>query len=209
MPRPVALFLTLGMLAGCASDGMSQAECRLADWHAIGYEDGSQGRGPGAIGQHRAACAEHGVAMELEPYLAGHREGLESYCHPRNGSALGERGYRYEGICPEELEEAFVAAYEDARGLYVRRSRLAGLRRSLVANQARAERVELLLVEKTAEVLKPMLAPSRRATLAVELKQLGQERAQLEDVIHGLEHDCDEAQAEYDRYRVEMEPARL
>ncbi len=59
---PIAIFFTL---AGCAS-GMDSAECVTADWRAIGYEDGSQGRGTGAFAARRKACADHGVTPKFE-----------------------------------------------------------------------------------------------------------------------------------------------
>ena len=55
----------------------------------------------------------------------------------------------------------------------------------------------------------PLLTPAERAALAVEIKQLGDERVALEASMHDLEHACDEAQVEYDRYRDEIEQARL
>ena len=48
------------LLGGCATGRMTEAECHVADWRAVGFEDGSQGLGADHIGVHRRSCAEHG-----------------------------------------------------------------------------------------------------------------------------------------------------
>lgn len=202
--RTIGIAASLLVFAGCASQGMSEAECRLADWYAIGFEDGARGWSVQSIGNHRTACAEHGVATDFERYRAGHAEGLEQWCRPQNGAHLGSNGYRYDGQCPADLEGPFLAAYSDAYGLWERRSQLNGLQRALDTKQARARRVEVLLVEKGAAIVLPTLLPAERAALAVEIKQLGEERARLQHEIHDLEHRCDEAAAELERYRTEL-----
>ena len=57
-------LLALGILSGCAT--MSQDECRMADWYSVGFEDGVRGAGADNIGKHREACAEHGIAADVE-----------------------------------------------------------------------------------------------------------------------------------------------
>ncbi|MCJ7558044.1 MAG: DUF2799 domain-containing protein, partial [Gammaproteobacteria bacterium] len=109
-------LLALGTLPGCAS--MSQDECKLADWYTVGFEDGSRGAGADRIGHHRQACAEHGVAPDLQAYQAGRAEGLREFCRPATGFLLGSGGSNYAGVCPDELETAFLPAYQDGRHLY-------------------------------------------------------------------------------------------
>ena len=71
------------LLAGCSST-MSKDECRTVDWRTVGYEDGVAGRSGERIGEHRKACAEHGVTPDLNAYRAGRAEGLREYCQPHN-----------------------------------------------------------------------------------------------------------------------------
>ena len=68
------LIAAIIFVSGCAS--LSKEECQTADWRTIGYEDGVQGRPEARIGEHRKACAEHGVALELETYRSGWDEGV-------------------------------------------------------------------------------------------------------------------------------------
>ena len=61
----VTIIIAMGM-SGCAS--MSADECAVSDWNAIGYEDGAQGYTADRLGNHRKACAKHGVAPDLQAY---------------------------------------------------------------------------------------------------------------------------------------------
>src|SRR5688572_14241675 len=80
------------LLAGCAS--LDKDECRNADWYAIGLEDGARGRTVERLGDHRRACAEHGVAPQSERYVAGRNEGLKSFCTYERGYSQGRAGPR-------------------------------------------------------------------------------------------------------------------
>jgi hypothetical protein len=62
------------LVSGCAS--MDEDECRVADWRAIGYEDGVRGVAASHIGERREACAEHGIAPDFAAYRQGRDEGL-------------------------------------------------------------------------------------------------------------------------------------
>lgn len=208
MRRSVTVALAL-LLGGCASNGMSEAECRMADWRAIGFEDGSWGRAASSFGGHRKACADHGVASSFDDYLAGHAQGLETFCRPENAARLGASGHRYSGICPEHLEAAFVDAHAESYGLYERHAALDGIGRRLNAKRNRAKTVEHLVVQKTAKLLAPGLPGAERASLVVELKQLGEERHALEEAIHHLELDYADAEREYESYRSRIASSAL
>ncbi|MEH6578134.1 MAG: DUF2799 domain-containing protein [Amphritea sp.] len=74
-----------GVLSGCAT--LDREECLNADWHLIGYEDGSAGRLPEQVGEHRQACAEYAVVPDMDAYLQGRSQGLVNYCTEENGYA--------------------------------------------------------------------------------------------------------------------------
>src|SRR6478609_9316856 len=92
-------------LGGCAS--MSREECLTVDWRTVGYEDGAAGYSGDRIGEHRKACAKHGVTPDLSAYQAGRSEGLQEFCRPQNGFRLGANGGSYGGQCPAELDPDF------------------------------------------------------------------------------------------------------
>jgi hypothetical protein len=180
---------------------MGSDECRTADWRAIGYEDGVQGQSAAYFGTRRKACADHGITANFDAYLAGRAEGLAQFCRPQNGYQIGMQGHHYPGVCPAELEDAFLAAHADGYGVYERGAALDHIRRRLHHSQQRAKSIEYRLVERTALLISPALAPTERATLAIELKQLTEEKIDLERSIDELEQDHAAAELEYEDYR--------
>ena len=189
------------LLGGCATGRMTEAECHVADWRAVGFEDGSQGLGADHIGVHRRSCAEHGVTPHFEDYLDGHAQGIETFCRPANGAELGSRGTRYGGSCPEHLEPAFLDAYELGFGLYERKTALGQISRALSTKRRRAETLEKKLAEKTAAVAEPGLSPAERVTLAHAMKELGEEKGALASEIRRLEDEREDVEYDYESYR--------
>lgn len=194
------LFGSLG-LAACSGGSMNKAECGTADWRAVGFEDGAKGYRADAFARHRKSCAAHGVAADFDRYQAGHAEGLLGYCRPHNGYNLGLKGRRYLGICPAHLDGAFTQAHADGFGLYQRRMAVRNIGRKLSRSKGRSKKIEHLVAEKTAELVKPKVPPKRRANLAVEIKQLSEERIDIEHLIRELERDYDAAEHDYETYR--------
>ncbi len=203
--RSILASMLLLALAGCASKGMDEAQCQTADWRAIGYEDGAKGYSADSFGRHRKACAEFGITAKFDDYLAGHGEGLTGYCRPANGYNIGLSGKRYSGLCPASQEPAFVAAHADGFGLYQRRTKVNRIGKHLSRSKARAEEIEYLMVEKAARMVEPALIPTERATIAIELKQLTEEKIEVEQAIRTLEIDYADAEAEYEAYRAEID----
>lgn len=197
------LFATVFLVAlgACASKGMDEAECRAADWRAIGYEDGALGQNPGGFGKRRKACAEHGVTAGFQAYLDGHAEGLMLFCRPQNGFRLGTHGQGYGGICPAELEGAFLAAHTDGYGLYERKIALSDLNKRLRRSKRRSQAIDQLVVEKTALLFLPDITAVQRAAIAVELEQLAAEKSEIEQSIPRLERDYAAAERDFNSYR--------
>jgi hypothetical protein len=115
-------WVLLAFLCGCAS--LDKNECRTADWYAIGLEDGARGRAVERLGDHRRACAEHGVTPDTGRYLAGRGEGLKSFCTYERGYAQGRGGQAYSGACPKEMAGGFLAGYQRGRELHELNRRL-------------------------------------------------------------------------------------
>ena len=106
-----AVLGLLGLLGGCAT--MTADECLYADWRIVGYEDGVQGRALAYLGQHRQACAKAGVTPDLDAYQAGRDDGIRVFCRPANAYQFGRDGNSYAGVCPDDSEDAFLAAYRE------------------------------------------------------------------------------------------------
>jgi uncharacterized protein DUF2799 len=192
--RGFAAAAVMLVLAGCAA--MSEQACLTSDWRTVGFEDGSLGRAEATIGNYRKACAEHGVTPDLEAYRAGHAEGVLTYCKPGNGFEVGHSGAAYQGVCPANLEEAFVAEYNTGRHLHDLewalqrvdseiasnyreqeniRGELTRIGASMIANDTTSEQ-RLLMVSRSAELGR------RYGELTAQTKSLEEER-----VVHALE----------------------
>ena len=109
------------ILQGCAAG--SQQAAGGVDWHAIGYADGMRGSPAQQITVHRKASRSDGSPAELLAYRAGRDAGLRIYCDPRNGYAVGSQGGHYSGVCPADLEPAFVEAYAVGRSHHAHATR--------------------------------------------------------------------------------------
>ena len=204
MVRLIATGALVLMLGGCAGSGMDLAQCRTADWRAIGYEDGSQGRSATALGKRRQDCAGHGVTPHFAIYMEGHAQGIAQFCRPQNGYRLGARGYRYGGVCPTTLEDSFLFAHAEGFGLYQRRTAVTRLSKKLRRKHKRSKKIERLMVQKTTALVVAKTPPSQRLTLGVEIKQLTEERIQIERTINHLEMDLEQAQYEYESYNASV-----
>jgi len=159
------------LLAGCAS--MDKDECRTADWRAVGLEDGVKGRALDHLGEHRKACAKHGVTPDTDRYIAGRTEGLATYCTPDNGYRVGRTGETYRGVCPELSIPAIVAAYNRGRELHALHSRQSAVEREIAS-------IKESLKDGTRN-------PRERASQVDRLESLSREAADLDARIARLE----------------------
>lgn len=195
----VALTMT-----GCAS--MNRSECVAVDWKTIGYEDGAAGRAGERISEHRKACAKYGVTPDLDLYQAGRRQGLREYCRPQNGYSVGVDGGSYNGICPVDMEAAFVSAFESGRQLFTLQSRVWTAASHLDSAHQELNHVEHDIVarsvvvvsntstieERTQSLLSTQQLAERAGRLKVEIAQLEKERLRyqrdLEDFQASNQH---------------------
>lgn len=106
----ISLVMLLGLLAGCAT--LDKDECSSGDWQAFGYKDGTSGFvASNRLASHTKACGKHGVLPDETLYKAGYDAGVLDYCRPENGLEIGENGGEYKGVCPAEVETAFLGDY--------------------------------------------------------------------------------------------------
>ena len=180
-----ACVLISGLAAtGCAT--LNESECRNADWQTIGFEDGARGASASRIGEHREACADHGIAPDLTAYRKGRDEGLRQYCRTQNGFRLGEQGAAYTGVCPADVEPEFQAAYEAGKRLHDASSRVR-------YTQSRIRNKELQLAQlkrdrqaKQAQLVSPGVRPARRAELLAETLEAARDQGAIEKEIEEL-----------------------
>ena len=204
MMRLIALLTLSLVLAGCAG-GMSKKECLYADWRAIGYEDGAQGRDASAIGSRRVACADKAkITPDMEAYLSGREKGLDQFCRPANGFDYGSRGYSYTGACAARDEGAFVAAYEKGLTLYGFVENYNAASNALANAHDELGNIDHQIAHAQAALVNPVTPHPERLDHLAELKTLYERRDKVRDAIPHLTRDADRAQAELEDYRHEM-----
>lgn len=176
------LLLALAV-SSCAS--LNKEECLTADWRTIGFHDGAAGYTAERIDAHRQACAEHGVVPNLDRYLAGRQSGLKEYCRPARGYQEGLEGVAYGGVCPPELEQAFVDAHEAGLRIHAMEDDLRDQERALRGRERRLKEVN----GKSAAAQSTIIAsndPGTRARALADIQSLGKEKGELEHEIDDL-----------------------
>lgn len=185
---PLAAIL---VISACAS-GMSKDECQLADWQAIGYEDGLQGWPETRVSTHRKACAQHGMAADSRAYRAGWDEGVGRYCQPGNGYRQGRSGNHYAGVCPADLEPAFLHAYGHGRELYDMEASLRRTERTLRHKRNRLSQIETQIRDNGLELVAADTSIERRVVLVDEIRRLEKEHSNTKAAIPPLESKLEE-----------------
>jgi len=194
------IALSTLLLGACAAK-MSRDECRTVDWRTVGYEDGVAGQPGDRIGEHRRACAEHGVTPDLNAYLAGRTAGLREYCQPHNGYRAGANGYTYFDTCPAELAEAFEKAYDEGRALYVRERRVTDTEERIEDKRREIRRLEDRVAESAFDVIDTAATAEERTQAVLDTKQAAERIGRLKAEITELEKERARYQAELDAYR--------
>ena len=184
-----AVLVSLAVLAlsGCAS--MSGDECMTSDWQAIGFEDGSRGYSADRLGNHRKACAKHGVTPDFQAYQTGHDQGLVSFCQPSRGFSLGANGGSYNGVCAAHREGDFVDAYNSGYHLYNLRSRVNSASSQINYKERELENNHKSMTDKEVALIAPDTSTEDRIRIVADLKDLAEENGQLEAEIDQLIHD--------------------
>jgi hypothetical protein len=178
------------LLAGCAT--LSKNECLNADWYSIGYVDGARGYRASRIGEHRQACAEYSVKPDFEQYEKGRIAGLVEYCNPRNGYWLGTKGAVYGGVCPKDLEEQFIAAYQQGKNVYGMESQVKTDEKELRRLYQELESLEREMADDEAELVKDGTGRRRRVWLLDKIKATSEQQKLLGSEITAKEYALEE-----------------
>ena len=180
----ILVALALVGLGGCAS--MNADECATSDWSAIGYEDGSRGYTADRFGNHRKACAKHGITPDFQAYQNGRDQGLEDFCKPGRAFNFGANGGRYNGVCAADMEAEFLDAYRAGNRLYTLRANVSAANSQLYAREAELDNTEKRILEAELLLINGETTTDERIALLVELKDLSERTGQLESEIRQL-----------------------
>jgi hypothetical protein len=203
--RILSLGAVAYLVAGCS--GMSEQACLTSDWRTVGFEDGTLGRSEATIGRYRQQCADHGVAPDLESYRAGHADGVQIYCKESNGFAVGHSGASYQGVCPADLEGAFVAEYNAGRRLHDLESALASVDGRIVSNYRAQDGIKQELTDIAAKMIASDTTPEQRVAMVTRSADLGSRYGELTREIQQLERDRALAERDLLDYRATLAAA--
>jgi hypothetical protein len=203
--RVVSLGAVVYLLAGCSA--MSEQACLTADWRTVGFEDGTFGRSEATIGRYRSQCADHGVAPDLDSYRAGHAEGVQIYCKESNGFAVGHGGASYQGVCPADLEPAFIAEYNAGRRLHDLEAALATVDSRIASNYRAQEAIKQELTDIAARMIATDTTPEQRVAMVTRSADLGRRSGELTNAIQQLERDRALAERDLLDYRATLAAA--
>ena len=192
-------------LSGCAS--MSQQECLAADWRLVGYEDASQGHSTARIGNHRKACAKVNVQPDLNRYQQGHREGARIYCVKPRGYQEGAAGKAYQGICPADLEPAFLRAYDHGRERYAITQQISQLEGDISSRKLDIGRYQDDIASHEKAIVDGKSSSKERRQHLGDMEQLRQQIADAEIAISHAQRSIGELQ--YELQLLELQHKRL
>lgn len=193
MPTPLQLIrtvlpaATLILLSACAT--LSKEECRTADWYTIGYEDGASGHVAARIGEHREACAKAGVKPDTDAYLLGRDDGLADFCRPQSGYHAGSQGKAYNGVCPADLEPAFLTAYREGKAIHEVESEIDHLETDLRRKERELDSLAEQISKKESELIGDTATSERRAQLLAEIREHSQRQGKLKREIRDLDYE--------------------
>lgn len=175
--RRLRLLLSLAVLvlaAGCAS--MTEDECRSANWHALGNTDAHTGEIPDYGAERAKSCNEKGVPANMAEWRRGWEQGRRELCTPSNAAAWARRDRDYPmGLCPPELEPAFLSVYQPARERYRFEKHVRDLERQIDERSRKLDDVERQLRHGR------NLSPQQRADLEARRRTLEREIRRLHE----------------------------
>lgn len=88
------------------------AFCQNLDWYEIGRSDGTSGRDASLYTAHKERCGTTPFPPNEDMYMNGREAGLAEFCTARVGYEFGRNGGKYQGVCTEHLEKAFLPSYQ-------------------------------------------------------------------------------------------------
>jgi len=192
------------LLSGCAA--MNQKECTTADWRTVGYEDGVNGYAGDRIGQYRSACSKYGITPDLASYQTGRDQGLREFCRPANAYRIGAAGGGYAGVCPSELEAAFVSAFNAGHQLHVLEARVSNTDAQLDSKRRELAGLEQGIAANSAAVVSDGTTSEQRAQALVGAAQMAEQVGRLREEIHQLEVERVDYARDLEDYRSRMHP---
>lgn len=202
--KVLAVVATTGaMLALTGCETMSPEACRLADWRALGYQDGADGASVEKFSRRQQSCAKAGVVGDFDLYAKGRDEGLRSFCRPDNGFQVGLRGSSYGNVCPADLDGPFRLAYLDGARAHEALGALRSVESAL--SRLRSDRTELeRKISANEASLIAAQTDEERKRYRDELIRLRDQRSNLDYELRSKESELSGRNSDLARVRAEI-----
>ncbi|WP_226643100.1 DUF2799 domain-containing protein [Microbulbifer variabilis] len=191
----LSLITLILLSAGCAT--MSEDECHMADWQALGYEDGAEGRELSYMGKRRESCAKYGVQLNASTYRIGRDEGLELFCTELRGFSEGRSGENYAGVCPAGLEGLFLKGYGTGRDLFVAKSAVEEIEAAIHDRELEREHLLDDMTELGALLVGDEATRDERVTMLADIARFKVRHTELELEIDDLRFELTQRRMEY------------
>lgn len=179
-------FISL-VVTSCST--MNKNECLTANWNTIGYGDGARGYKASRISQHRSACAEHGIAPNLNAYTAGRDKGLAQYCVAPTGYNIGLSGHSYNGVCSGKNERAFVDALNYGLAIYKEEKILSRLKSNYAQERSYIKSLKHKLHIKEDQIVSGRLSKVKALILLNETKEIAEELGKAKSNLENLDYE--------------------
>lgn len=196
-------LLTFIIITATACSTLNKNECLTANWKTIGYEDGTKGYKASRIGQHRSACAEHGVRPDLNSYTSGRKEGLRYYCVPTTAYKKGLYGYNYNGVCTDYNERDFLKAYNNGLEVYKAKDLLSNMKRNYSREEDYISSLEMELHDKEHLIVSGQLSKVKALILLNETKDIAEELGSAKSNLVLLSEDINK-QSQHVNYLIDQ-----
>ncbi|MCJ7558145.1 MAG: DUF2799 domain-containing protein, partial [Gammaproteobacteria bacterium] len=113
-------------------------------------------------------------------------------------------GSNYAGVCPDELETAFLPAYQDGRHLYQLQAQVKAVDSQIKGKHSEIETLKQALSEDQELVISGGKSKEERILLLKEIWKLAKHQGQLEEEILALEKARAMRIQELENYRTEV-----
>lgn len=195
--------------AGAAADKSSKEfareECKDADWFQVGERDGLYGEGPAKFEERQSKCAVFGVTINSQDYADGRARGLRTYCRPDRAFDAGRNGRDYVGVCPADVEAAFLAEYEVGRKLFDLSTAASSAKEGIEKASLKLETNKFELSRAIDHVGDGALSGEARNAAASDVARLRRENEALETEIASLQQKISDADAALSAHRAFLE----
>ncbi|WHI45802.1 DUF2799 domain-containing protein [Microbulbifer sp. JMSA004] len=178
---------------------MSKDECYVADWQAIGYEDGAAGRDLSYLGARRESCAKYGISVKTEAYRNGRGEGLELFCTELRGFDQGRSGNNYNGVCPADLEGLFLKGYNSGQDIFLAKAAVEELVSTIHDLELQREHILDDMTEIGSLLMDETIDNSERVTLLADITRLKVKHSELGMEITDLQFELMQREATYQK----------